>query len=220
MVSRGIHKSVLWSRLLCCSQARIKALAGRLNSMMAESPSNYMVRNGLIFAFRALRQGERLVGESLRSPYEQFFMDVAAALFPNKKMELGIVNSEVEKFYNKHMTETEFMINVQTKLLSKMAGGQGSGGPPSSPTGSNGVLSTVRNGFSQHALLFSVVWGLLVTQNKAVFSKLPNLSGKQLWEIFIKLDTGECACVSLCAGACVCILYGHISLVTDRTLFM
>lgn len=149
-----------------------------------------MIRNCLLFAFRALKHTERLVNDSLRSPYEELYSNVADALSPMKKLDLNIPNSEVEKFYNKRMTERDFMINMQTRILSKVSGGQGTAVAATSPTAPNGVTSNGHSGFSQLSLLFSVVWGLLVAQNKHVCSKLPNLSGRQLWEIFIKLDTG------------------------------
>ena len=168
---------------------------------MAEPPENYMVRNGLLFAFRALRQTDRLVNDSLRSPYENFVRDLADTLSPVKKLDISIPNSEVESFYNKRMSETEFMINVQTKILAKLSS-QGGGGAATTPTGGGALAS----GSGHQGLLLSVVWGLLVSQNKQICSKLPNLSGKQMWEIFIKLDSGNggchcgCWCVDIYGG--------------------
>lgn len=163
----------------------------RLSLLMAEPPSNYMDRNALTFAFRALRHTERLVNDSLSSPYQEFFGNVAEALSPTKKLDLNIPNSEVEKFYNRRMSETDFIVSMQTRILSKATtNGQGTTVAATSPTAANGGLSSVHSGLGQFPLLFSVVWAVLVKQNKTVCSKLPNLSGKQLWEIFLKLDTG------------------------------
>ena len=147
-----------------------------------------MVRNCLLFAYRSLRNTERLVNESLQSPYEILLRDVANALSPNKKLDMNIPNSEVEAFYNRRLSETDFMSNVQSKILSKV--------PASGPgmvvsTGTNFPSgATVVNSFNQFSLLFSVVWELVAQQNSAVCNKLPKHSGKQLWEVFLKLDTG------------------------------
>lgn len=158
---------------------------------MADLPGSYVVRNCLIFAYRGLRNTERHVNDSLHSPYEVLLLDIANALSPGKKIDLSIPNSEVEAFYNRRLSETDFVANVQGKILSKV--------PASGPgtvviTGSNPVVtngsSTVVNSFNQLSLLFTVVWEMLSGQNYAVCNKLPKLSGKQLWEVFLKLDTG------------------------------
>ena len=154
---------------------------------MADIPSSYVIRNCLLFAYRALRHTERLFEDSLRSPYEAFFADIASALSPGKKIEYTVPNSEVEKFYTRRLSENDFLANVQTKILSKV--------PACGPgtvvgTGSNPV-STVVNTFNQFSLLFTVVWEMLSTANSLVCNKLPKLSGKQIWEVFLKLDTGE-----------------------------
>ena len=173
---------------------------------MGEQPSSYVVRNALLFAFRALRHTERLQKDSLCSPYEDFYTELANALSPVKKIECNIPNSEVEKFYNKRMSENDFVMSVQSKILCKLP----SSGPgtvvstASSPTGNSGTASTVISTFNHLSLLFSVVWGLLVEQNKEICSRLPNLSGRQLWEIFLKLDTGMNPLLELCVCICAC----------------
>jgi hypothetical protein len=157
---------------------------------MADLPSSYVVRNCLLFAYRGLRNTERLVNDSLLSPYEVLLQNIANALSPNKKLELSIPNSEVESFYNRRLSETDFMANVQSRILSKVpASGTGTVVLTGSAVASNGT-ATVVNSFNQFSLLFTVVWEMLSTQNSAVCNKLPKLSGKQLWEVFLKLDTG------------------------------
>lgn len=167
---------------------------------MAEPPKNYIIRNCLLFAFKALRHSERLKENSLVSPYEDFFDDVASALSPQKKLNYTIPNSEVEGFYNKRFSENDFMSSVQSKILSKLpAVGPGTtvSTAASSPQGSNGgSLCTVIGTFNQYSLLFTVVWELLTSQNASICNKLPKLSGKQLWEVFLKLDTGLCFVLS------------------------
>ena len=160
---------------------------------MAEPPKNYVIRNCLLFAFRSLRNTERHVEGSLVSPYEQFFTTVAEALSPGKKLVFAISNTEVEGFYNRRLSEKDFMISIQSKILSKIP----SFGPAapvvnaaSTPTATNGGPCTVMGSFNQFSLLFSVVWDRLATQNAGICNKLPKLSGRQLWEVFLKLDTG------------------------------
>ena len=161
---------------------------------MAEPLKNYIVRNCLLFAYKSLRHSERFKENSLESPYEDFFADVASALSPQKKLNFSVSNSEVEAFYNKRFSETEFISSVNTKILSKVpAVGPGTtvNTAASSPPGANGGgLCTVIGTFNQYSLLFTVVWELLTSQNVGICNKLPKLSGKQLWEVFLKLDTG------------------------------
>lgn len=158
---------------------------------MAEPPKSHIICNCLLFAYRALKNTERLVDDSLHSPYEVLLLDIANALSPSKKIDLTIQNSEVEGFYNRRLSESDFLANIQSKILSKV--------PVSGPgtvisTGSNPAVSnettTVVNSFNQFSLLFTVVWDMLSGQNPTVCNKLPKLSGKQLWEVFLKLDTG------------------------------
>ena len=158
---------------------------------MAELSSNYIVRNCLLFAFKALRNTKRHIEDSLRSPYEDIFADLAKTLSPAKKLDYSIPNSEVEAFYLKRMTEKEFISNIEIRILSKiLLSGPGTVNT-SACSNFNGATSNVNNVLSQYPLLFSVVWDLLSKQNSATCGKLPKLSGKQLWEMFLKIDTGR-----------------------------
>ena len=159
---------------------------------MNEISSSYIVRNCLLFAFRALRNTDRHIKDSLQSPYENFFDDLTKALGQGKKLEYFIPNSEVEGFYTKNMTENDFVTSVQNKLLSKIPHfGPGTVvSTGSNPGTCNGGMSTVVSAFNHLSLLFTVVWDLLSKQNLALCNRLPKLSGRQLWEIFLKLDTG------------------------------
>lgn len=157
---------------------------------MVDLPSSYLIRNCLLFAYRALKNTERLCQDSLLSPYEELFQDIANTLSPNKKIDFGVPNSEVEKFYNRRLTENDFLSSMQSGILSKI--------PISGPgtvVGNGGLsvsgsMSTVVNTFNHFSLLFTVVWELLSKQNYDVCNKFPKLSGKQIWEVFLKLDTG------------------------------
>ncbi len=174
---------------------------------MAEPPKNYIVRNCLLFAFKSLRSAERHIEGSLVSPYEEFFTTVADALSPTKKLNFAISNSEVESFYNRRFSENEFMAAIQSRILSKLPSlGPGTTvtNAASTPTASNGAPCTVVGTFNQFSLLFTVVWENLSAQNPGVCNKLPKLSGKQLWEIFLKLDTGWCM---------VYVVYGRLGCV-------
>lgn len=158
---------------------------------MADQPRSYVVRNCLLFAYRGLRNTGRLLEDSLQSPYEMLLSDIANTLSPSKKLEVSTPNSEVEGFYNRRMSETEFLATIQSKILSKIP----SSGPGtvvvsgSNPLPSNGAATMV-NTYNQFSLLFTVVWEMLAKQNAMVCNKLPKLSGKQIWEVFLKLDTG------------------------------
>lgn len=171
---------------------------------MAELPNSYIVRNCLKFAYRALKGTERHKMDSLRSPYEDLYVDIGSALCPLKKLDLSIPNSEVEGFYNRRVSENEFILNIQSRILSKVP----SSGPGtvvstgSNPNASTGMASTVTVGtFNHFSLLFTVVWDLLSQQNSTICNKLPKLSGRQLWEVFLKLDTGKLIkCLTPCAN--------------------
>ena len=158
--------------------------------------TNYVVRNCLLFAYRALRNVSRFVTDSHISPYEQLFKDVASALSPTKKIEFSVPNSEVEKFYGRRLSEVEFVASVQSKVLNHV--------PPSGPGTVIGVgnnvgagscpqpaAKAILNTFNQFSLLFTIVWEIVSTQNSGMCNKLPKLSGRQLWEVFLKLDTGQ-----------------------------
>lgn len=158
---------------------------------MADLPSSYLIRNCLLFAYRALKNTERLVQDSLLSPYEELFQDIANTLSPSKKIDFSIPNSEVEKFYNRRLIENDFLSSVQSKILSKIpVSGPGTVVGNGSGPSVSGSMSTVVNTFNHFSLLFTVVWELLSRKNSDVCNKLPKLSGKQIWEMFLKLDTG------------------------------
>lgn len=155
---------------------------------------NYILHNALTFAFRALRQSERHVKDSIISPYQEFFDGLAVALSPEKKLDYLIPNSEVEAFYIKRTTEKEFITHVHSRILSKIPmSGPGTviAGGTNVGACSVGGSATVINSFNQYSLLYTIVWDLLTKQHAAICNKLPKLSGKQLWEIFLKLDTGQ-----------------------------
>ena len=158
--------------------------------------TNYVVQNCLLFAYRALKNLGRFVNDSHISPYEQLFTDIASALSPNKKIDFSLPNSEVEKFYGRRLSEAEFVASVQTKILNQV--------PPSGPgtvigVGNNvaagscpnqAAAKAILNTFNQFSLLFTIVWEMVSAQNSAMCNKLPKLSGRQLWEVFLKLDMG------------------------------
>ena len=123
------------------------------------------VRNALKFGYCALRAKDRFLEGTYRSPYEEFLMKLAEAVSPQKKLEFAVSSSEVESFYTKQITEEDFVTSIQSKILSKV---------------SPGDLSP----------LYSVVWDTYVSvpSHTPLCTKLPRLLGKQLWEIFNKLD--------------------------------
>ena len=157
---------------------------------MADLPSSYLIQNCLLFAYRALKNTDRLIQNSLISPYEELFQDIANTLSPSKKLDFSVPNSEVERFYSRRLSENEFLSSVQSKILSKIpACGPGTVVGNGS-SGCSGSMSTVVNTFNHFSLLFTVVWELLSRKNSDVCNKIPKLSGKQIWEVFLKLDTG------------------------------
>ncbi len=161
--------------------------------MSAEAYKSYVVHNCLAFGFRALRNTERNIEHSLSSPYEEFFESLAVALGQGKKIDYTIPNSEVESFYNKRMSEGDFVSNTQNKILCKIVpSGPGSVVVSTSNSSiNNGLSSTVVTSFNHLSLLFRVIWDLLALQNAPICNKLPKTSGKQLWEIFLKLDASK-----------------------------
>lgn len=159
---------------------------------MAAQPamSNYGVKNCLIYAFNSLRNMDRLVGDSHQSPYELFHENLAKSLGRGKKIEYSISNSEVEAFYLKRSSEVDFIASVQSKILCKV-GLPGAGGGTCTVAG---VTSTFAGVLNIYGPLFVHVWELVCEKNSDICSKLPSASGKQLWEIFLKLDTGRSSC--------------------------
>jgi len=150
---------------------------------------SYGVRNCLLFAFNCLRSTDRLVGDSLQSPYEQFHEKLAGNICKGRKIEFSIPNSEVEAFYLKRSSETDFIASVQSKILSKTCQNPAS-------MAANGTASAVGGAptfasvLSLYNPLFGQVWEMECENNSDLYSKLPSQSGRHLWEIFLKLDSG------------------------------
>ena len=165
---------------------------------MALSPSNanssHIIQNCLLFAYKSLRSTDRFVQNSLLSPYEKFYADLSVRCL-GKKLEMSIPNSEVEAFYTKRFLEKDFIGNVHSRVLHAIGVGGTAVGALSSPTtptqsGMTGGASTSINSFNQFSTVYSLVWELLSKQNSDVCNKLPLISGRQLWELFLKLDRG------------------------------
>ena len=160
--------------------------------MAVQPMSSYGVKNCLVFAFNCLRKMDRLVGDSLQSPYEVFHENLAKGLSKGKKIEYSIPNSEVEAFYLKRSSEIDFIASVQSRILSKVcSSGANSGGPGNTtPTGTGGT-TTFASVLNMYGPLFSQVWDVIYETYSDICSKLPSPSGMHLWEIFLKLDTGK-----------------------------
>lgn len=165
---------------------------------MASSPtsanSSYIIQNCLLFAYKCLRSSERLVKDSIQSPYEKFYDDLAKKLCMGKKLEYAIPNSEVEAFYTKRVTEKEFIASVHSRILHAIGTGSvvSPASTPTAPTQCNipGGTSTSINTFNHFSVVYALVWEMLSKQYSSVCSKLPLVSGRQLWEVFLKLDRG------------------------------
>ena len=158
---------------------------------MAVPPmATYGVKNCLLFAFKCLRSTDRLVDNSLQSPYELFHEKLAASICKGRKIEFSIPNSEVEAFYLKRSSETDFIASVQSKILSKTCQNPAA-------MAINGSASTVGGAptfatvLSHFGPLFGQVWEMVCDNHVDICSKLPSQSGRHLWEIFLKLDTGK-----------------------------
>ncbi len=160
--------------------------------MAAQGMSSYGVKNCLLYAFNTLRGMDRLVADSLQSPYELFHETLAKSMCRGRKIEYSISNSEVEAFYLKRSSENDFIASVQSKILSKVCLA-GSGGN-TCPLGI--ASSTFAGVLHMYGPLFAHVWDILNEKNSDIFSRLPSTSGRQLWEIFLKLDTGRVSVLS------------------------
>ena len=168
-------------------------LKSNMSSSSAGANINYILRNCLLFAYKCLRNTERLVQDSLQSPYEKFYDDLAKALSIGKKFEISVPNSEVEAFYTKRFAEKDFITNMHSRIFH--AGGSGGVvGNTCSTTQSQsntGVPTTCMNTFNQLAPLYALVWEMLSKQNAEICCQLPLNSGQQLWEMFLQLDGGK-----------------------------
>ena len=82
------------------------------NVTMSDTQSNHVVRNCLMFAYRALRMLERFIKGTHFSPYKDFFEKVL-----QRKLESEVPNSEVEAFYLGRQSEGEFVAIAESRLF-------------------------------------------------------------------------------------------------------
>lgn len=126
---------------------------------------SHSVQNCLSYAYAALRTSDRFLEGSHRSPYEEFFAKLSEAMSPQKKLDFSVTNNEVESFYLGKVSEANFLSTVRSRILSKVGTGDL---PP----------------------LYSVTWDTccMVPTHTAVCTRIPKLCGRQLWEVFVRLD--------------------------------
>ena len=83
---------------------------------MESSAKEYVVRNGLAYAYDALRSKERLIGDTTTSYYENYFQQLLEKLGPpGRKWESSIGNSEVESFYLGRVSLGEFRLHTKNR---------------------------------------------------------------------------------------------------------
>ena len=129
---------------------------------------DHIIPNTLKSAYRALRSTSRFLEGSHKSPYEEFYAKLSETLSPQKRLDVTTSNAEVEAFYLGRQSEGDFLSMVENKILSKVS---------------------LQN--TDLALLLNVVWETCssLPKNAGLFSKFSRLSGRELWELFIRLDS-------------------------------
>ena len=120
--------------------------------------SQYVIRNALKFVYSALRGPERFV-DGAKSHYEDFFEKLYdGSKVPQPQKGIG----EVESFYLGNINEDDFIQSVQAKLVNA----------------------------ADLAPLFTVAWDTYtsILPHAQLGKRLTSVSGRLLWEIFLKLD--------------------------------
>ena len=116
----------------------------------------YVARNGLMFAYRALRAKDRYAGQT--SPYEDFMVRLSEAVNPQRKTDLCVPYGDVEAFYQGSISEEEFISAVHSRVIPK--------------------TSTV----SELSALFPLVWDAYtsVPAHQSLCQTIPRLCGRQV----------------------------------------
>lgn len=116
----------------------------------------YVARNGLMFAYRALRAKDRYAGQV--SPYEEFLARLSEVLNPQRRTDLCVPYGDVEAFYQGSISEEEFVSAVYSRVVPK--------------------TSTI----SELSALFPLVWDVYtsVPAYQSLCQKIPRLCGRQV----------------------------------------